>query len=209
MKSRPRWSILTAGAFIVLILFTFPLWRRILVAPTSSGSFALASDAQKEAFAKLSKSNGAPAASTAYFAMLTSVPAPTAEQPTPNLPDAVPVLNADFGNTVAPDAFRQAQGSVTLYRSADGSLLLRFDNFQVTNGPQMVVYLVAVPTPLSKDDLDLPGVTHFEVGPLKGNQGNQQFAIPKDLQFTRYQSVVVYSESLQLIYASAQLYASK
>ena len=205
MKSRPRWSLLAAGALIVLVLFTFPLWRVILVAPGPKGSFALANDAQREAFSKISKSNGAAVAATAYMAMLTAIPAPTAEQPTPSLPDAVPVRSGEF---VSLDAVRQATGTVTLYRSADGSLLLRFDNFLVTNGPQMAVYLVGTAAPLTKDDLDLPGVSHFEVGPLKGSQGNQQFPVPKDLQFVRYQSVVIYSESLQLVYASAKLTVS-
>ncbi len=96
MKSRPRWSLLAAGALIVLVLFTFPLWRVILVAPGPKGSFALANDAQREAFSKISKSNGAAVAATAYMAMLTAIPAPTAEQPTPSLPDAVPVRSGNL-----------------------------------------------------------------------------------------------------------------
>src|SRR5258708_19418715 len=167
MKSRPRWSLLAAGALIVLVLFTFPLWRVSLVAPGPKGSFALANDAQREAFSKISKSNGGAVPATAYWAMLTAIPAPTAEQPTPSLPDAVPVRSGEF---VSLDAVRQATGTVTLYRSADGSLLLRFDNFLVTNGPQMAVYLVGTAAPLPKNHLHLPTVPHFATHPPKRTQ---------------------------------------
>src|SRR5258707_4875464 len=90
MKSRPRWSLLAAGALIVLVLFTFPLWRVILVTPGPKGSFALASDAQREAFSKISKSNGAAGAGTAHMAMLPPIPAPTPRQPPPRFAHALP-----------------------------------------------------------------------------------------------------------------------
>jgi hypothetical protein len=92
-----------------------------------------------------------------------------------------------------------------LFRSADDSLLLRFDNFNCINGPNLQVYLVANPAPLSVLDLDTANVSHFPVGPLKGNVGNQQYQIPKELSIQRYQSVVIFSETLNLIYAVAKI----
>lgn len=209
MKYRPRWSLLMLGAIIVLLLFTFPVWRKILPSGGSRGGYANASEPQKEILNQINKL-GAGVAPTAYTAMLTVVPAPTALQPTPVLPDAQIIARGKFDPSL--DAVRQTAGKVTLYRSADGSLLLRFDDFNVTNAPQMAVYLVATPTPpidlkaaIKKEDFDISGVSHFEVGPLLGSRGNQQFDLPRELPITSYQSVVIYSESLRIVYAFAEL----
>jgi hypothetical protein len=209
MKYRPRWSLLTLGAIIVLLLFTFPVWRKILPSGGNKGGFAAASDAQREILSQINKL-GLSVAPTAYTAMLTVVPAPTALQPTPILPDAQIIARGKFDPPL--DAVRRAGGRVTLYRSADGSLLLRFDDFDVTNAPQMAVYLVATSTPpidlktqIKKEDFDIGGVSHFEVGPLLGSHGNQQFDLPRELPITSYQSVVIYSESLRIVYAFAEL----
>ncbi len=206
MKYRPRWSLLGLGAIIVILLFTFPVWRRILPGGGNRGGFSAATDAQRQVLSDINKL-GPNIAPTVYTAMLTVVPAPTAQQPTPVLPDAQVIAKGKFDPPL--DAVRQARGKVTLYRSADGSLLLRFDDFDVTNAPQMVVYLVAAATPptdlktaIKKEDFDTD-VSHFEVGPLLGSHGNQQFDLPRELPITRYQSVVIYSESLRIVYAFA------
>jgi hypothetical protein len=201
MRYRPRWTLLGLGAIIVALLFTYPTWRTLLTGRASTGAFALASAAQQEVFANMSKSNREAAAS-AYVAMLTVVPAPTTEQPTPVLPDAQAIKSGDF---IQIDAVHLAKGRATLYRSADGSLLLRFDDFSVTNGPQLRVYLSGTQAPRKRDELDTAGVSAFPVGALKGSLGNQQFTIPKELKIANYKSVVIFSESLSEAYSSAPL----
>lgn len=209
MKYRPRWSLLSFGAIIVILLFTFPVWRRILPTGGTRGGYPLASDAQREILSQINKL-GPNIAPTAYAAMLTVIPAPTSQQPTPNMPDAQPIARGNFEPSL--DVVRRSAGKVTLYRSADGSLLLRFDDFDVTNAPQMAVYLVAIDKPpvdlktvIKKEDFDIGGISHFEVGPLLGTHGNQQFDLPRELPITSYQSVVIYSESLHIVYAFATL----
>jgi hypothetical protein len=199
MKYRPRWSLLAFGAVIVILLFTYPSWRKVFTGRANAGAYPAANDAQRDVLSKLSKQSG-PIAATAYTAMLTEVPAPTAEQPTPVLPDAQTIRTASFADL---DAVRLAKGDVALYRSADGSLLLRFDNFVVTNAPGLEVYLSGNEAPKTGIELDIVGASRFPVGPLKGTRGNQQFSIPKDLQLARYKSVVIYSEPLQLVYGYA------
>ena len=199
MKYRPRWTLLMIGILGVAMLFTFPTWRRFFTGRASQGAYPAASDAQREVLAKIAKSSRDIAA-TAYASMLTSVPAPTNEQPTPVLPDAQPIRTATFKNL---DALRTARGDVTLWRSADGSLLLRFENFTVTHGPNLQVYLSGSAEPAQSTDLDSGGVSRFPVGPLKGTTGNQQYKIPRNLGITRYKSVVIYDDSLELIYTFA------
>ncbi len=201
MKPHPQWTLLAIGALIVAILFAFPLWRKVLTPRGGKAPFVV-SDAQQAVFANWKKGYVPGAQATAVAAMQTIVPAPTAEQPTPVLPEASVIRSAEFTSL---DAVRQSAGTITLYRSADGSLLLRFDDFSVTNAPGLSVYLVAMPNPQITDDLDSPNAPHFDVGALKGTLGNQQYNIPKQLPIQNYKSVVIYSEGLQLIYASAQL----
>src|SRR2546423_6309123 len=106
MRYRPHWTLLGLGAIFVLLLFTYPMWRTLLTGRASTVAFAGASDAQREIFTKMGKDNRE-AAATAYVAMLTAVPAPTNEQPTPVLPDAQVILSGDF---IEIDAVHTAKG---------------------------------------------------------------------------------------------------
>jgi hypothetical protein len=200
VRYRPRWTLLGFGAIIVLVLFTYPTWRNFLVGRSVAGTFDDASQAQRAALAAIGRENR-DAPPTIYFAMQTVVPAPTTEQPTPVLPDAQAILTGQFTEM---DAIRVGKGRATIYRSADGSLLLRFDEFSVTNGPQLKVYLTGATEPKQREDLGV-GAPEFLVGDLKGTLGNQQFPIPKELAIERYRSVVIFSEALNLIYSFALL----
>src|SRR5262249_32024572 len=128
VKPHPQWTLLAIGALIVVILFTFPLWRKVLNSRGGKPSFVI-SDALQAVCSTWKKGYLPGAQATAVAAMQTIVPAPTAEQPTPVLPEASSVRSAEFSSL---DAVRQSAGTATLYRSAGGSLLLRFDNFSVT-----------------------------------------------------------------------------
>jgi hypothetical protein len=205
MRYRPRWTLLGLGAIVVALLFTYPVWRKLMTGRASAEAFGEASDAQKEVFSKISKDKeiGREAAATIYVSMLTKVvPAPTSEQPTPVLPNAQIIRSGDFTEI---DAVRTGKGSVKLYRSADGSLMLRLDDFSVTNGPDLAVYLSSAVAPKTRDELSSGGMPEFRVGPLKGNQGNQQYNIPKELKVANYRSVVIFSDALRVIYSSASL----
>jgi len=205
MRYRPRWTLLGLGAIVVALLFTYPVWRKFMTGRASAEAFGEASDAQKEVFSKISKDKeiGREAAATIYVSMLTKVvPAPTSEQPTPVLPNAQIIRSGEFAEI---DAVRTGKGDVKLYRSADGSLLLRLDDFSVTNGPDLAVYLSSAVAPKTRDELSSGGMPEFRVGPLKGNQGNQQYNIPKELKVVNYRSVVIFSDALRVIYLSASL----
>ena len=60
-------------------------------------------------------------------------------------------------------------GDAGVFRNADGSLVLRFENFDIQNGPDLEVYLVP-----GRDRTTLEaGAIHL--GSLKGNVGNQTY----------------------------------
>ena len=63
-------------------------------------------------------------------------------------------------------------GDAGLFQNPDGSLVLRFENFDIENGPDLEVYLVPGP-----DQTSLPeGSIHL--GALKGNIGDQNYELP-------------------------------
>jgi hypothetical protein len=63
-------------------------------------------------------------------------------------------------------------GDAGIFRDPDGSLVLRFENFDIENGPDLEVYLVPGP-----DRTSLPeGSIHL--GALKGNIGDQNYELP-------------------------------
>jgi hypothetical protein len=205
MRNRPRWFLLTLGALIVLTLFTFPTWRKFFSArPASSADFANISDNQRSLLLQLRRTPSAvpQIAQTVYAAMIVTVLAPTSDAATPDSTNAQPIRSGDF---ITIDPIHTAQGTATLYRLTDNSLLLRFDNFSVTNGPGLTVYLSAAAAPLTADDL-ATGQVQLKLGALKGTSGSQNYTrLPPELDLTRYKSVVIYSESLKTVYSSAVL----
>lgn len=63
-------------------------------------------------------------------------------------------------------------GDAGIFVNPDGSTVLRFENFDIDNGPDLEVYLVPGPDQASLAD----GSIHL--GPLKGNIGDQNYELP-------------------------------
>jgi hypothetical protein len=198
MKS-PGWGLLLVGAVIVVSLFTYPLWRGLLNQGGSRRAFDLLPDGQREVLLRMDDRN---AAATAYAAALALNPMPTlALTSTPFSFD--PSLAGRFREI---DAFFRAEGVARIYRLSDESLVLRLeDNFSVTSGPDLTLYLSGVETPTTVEALNTPAVSAYPIGALIGTSGDQQYSIPKELRLDRYRSVVIVSNSLNMIYSYAPL----
>jgi hypothetical protein len=96
--------------------------------------------------------------------------APTEEEPQPRPPPSEPVLLA-AGQFIGL-AGHSGTGDAGIFQNPDGSLVLRFENFDIQNGPDLEVYLVP-----GADQTSLPdGSVHL--GALKGNIGNQTYELP-------------------------------
>ncbi|MEO1056061.1 MAG: DM13 domain-containing protein [Actinomycetota bacterium] len=67
-------------------------------------------------------------------------------------------------------------GDAGIFQNPDGTLTLRFENFDIENGPDLEVYLVP-----GADQVSLPdGSIHL--GALKGNIGDQNYELPPGTQ---------------------------
>ena len=63
-------------------------------------------------------------------------------------------------------------GDAGIFENPNGSLVLRFENFDIQNGPDLEVYLVPGSDQIS------PGEGSIHLGALKGNIGDQNYELP-------------------------------
>ena len=101
------------------------------------------------------------------------------------------------------DAFHKGMGAATLYRLPDGSHVLRFEDFRVTNGPDLRVLVSPHPNPGGRGDISDAGYT--ELDKLKGNVGNQNYILPADLSPDDLNSVIIYCKPFRVVFSVASL----
>ena len=101
-----------------------------------------------------------------------------------------------IGNFVgAGDGFHNAEGVGKIIQLADGTDILRLENFKATNGPDLYVYLST-----DKTNADI-----VNLGRLKGNIGNQNYLIPAGTDITKYNTALIWCRAFSVIFGSAQL----
>lgn len=87
----------------------------------------------------------------------------------------------------------QATGKAEVITVGDISFL-RFEDFEVTNGPDLHVYMT------KNGDVD----TGIDLGKLKGNKGSQNYEL-SGINTNVYDTVVIYSQPFRVYFASATL----
>mgnify|MGYP003575319327 FL=1 len=101
-----------------------------------------------------------------------------------------------IGNFVgAGDGFHNAEGIAKVIQAADGTYILRLENFKATNGPDLYVYLST-----DKSDNNI-----VNLGRLKGNIGNQNYPIPADTDLIKYKNALVWCRAFSVLFGSARL----
>jgi len=76
----------------------------------------------------------------------------------------------------------------------EGSTFLRFEDFEVTNGPDLRVYITK--------DGDVKNGIHLEK--LKGSKGNQNYEL-EDIDIEQYNTVVIYCQPFGVYFGEAEL----
>ncbi|MDQ3890059.1 MAG: DM13 domain-containing protein [Actinomycetota bacterium] len=92
------------------------------------------------------------------------------------------------------------RGEANVIELAKGGRVLTLRKFEVENGPDLRVYLVAGPA-RTEDEVD----EFVDLGGLKGNRGNQQYEIPPDVRLARYSTIVVWCRAFSALFARAPL----
>lgn len=97
------------------------------------------------------------------------------------------------------DRIHKGEGRAILVKSGAGSVL-RFEDFRVTNGPDLYVWLTKSDNPTS--DIESLG-DYIDLGRLKGNVGNQNYTITQNVD--GYDTVVVWCRQFSQLFTYANL----
>jgi hypothetical protein len=119
----------------------------------------------------------------------------TIEATTTTTSGNTPLLTGEFIGVN--DGIHNAEGVAKVIPLDDGarSMILRLENFDATNGPDLYVYLA---TDNSASDF-------VNLGRLKGNIGNQNYDIPVGTDLSRYDSVLIWCQAFSVLFGSAEL----
>ena len=138
-----------------------------------------------------------PSSSAATRASEEPTPEPSSVEPSPVPTEPVVVSREDL-RLIS----HHASGVASLVRLPDGSSVIRLEELDVENGPDLRVYLSAAPADGPPEELD---DDHVDLGVLKGNQGNQNYAIPADVDLSRYRSVTIWCRRFAVGFAVAPI----
>jgi len=94
-------------------------------------------------------------------------------------------------------------GVAKVIRLADGSRLLRIEEFSTSDGPDVHVWLTDRPAGGGWRIYD--DGWHLSLGKLKGTDGNQNYPIPPDADLGGLQSVVIWCDRFNVAFGSAPL----
>jgi len=94
-------------------------------------------------------------------------------------------------------------GTATIYRLADGDRILRFTNFRTSNGPDVHVYLVAADD--ARDNASVLHAGFIDLGTIKGNIGDQNYALGADVDLSKYRAVSVWCKRFNINFGVAPL----
>ncbi len=94
-------------------------------------------------------------------------------------------------------------GDAIVYRLGDGSYVLRLENLDIFNGPALYVYAVAAED--ANDNETVLNTSVLDLGPLKGNKGNQTYELPAEFNPEKYRAISVWCRRFSVNFATAPL----
>jgi hypothetical protein len=100
----------------------------------------------------------------------------------------------------------ETKGTATIYRLPNGKRVLRFTEFETSNGPDVQIYLVAASD--AQDNASVTSAGFVNLGPMKGNRGDQNYDVPDSVDLTKYRAVTVWCRRFGVNFATAPLAAS-
>ena len=201
-----RWQLALILLLAAAIALTYPLWGPFFTNDVVDEAFPALSSAEREDIrampeaereALLAMSEDAPemAVDTAR-AMMADDTVMAEEMPAA----ADPATLLRSGRWIEIDAIHRAEGSASVWQIGERRIL-RFEEFRAQNGPRLHVYLAKnVPTSLFAGAEDF-----IDLGPLKGNIGNQNYELPAELDLSAYRSAVIYCVPFGVVFSSAEL----
>lgn len=189
------------GVLVVALgLSLFQPWRLLTstevneAVPVSGGEVAVATPTAAPT------PSATPTAAPTPSATPTAAPSPATATPTP---DAEPLVLAE-GAFISHE--HATSGSVRILELADGTRVLRVEDLQTSDGPDLQVWLSDQPV---IDGVEGWGVfddgAYAELGALKGNVGNQNYAIPAEVDLDDFTAVSIWCARFKVSFGAAEL----
>jgi hypothetical protein len=95
------------------------------------------------------------------------------------------------------------EGDAIVYGLEDDKHVLRLENLDIFNGPALYVYAVAAED--AKDSETVEEADSLNLGPLKGNRGNQTYELPAAFNPEKYRSISIWCKRFSVNFATAPL----
>lgn len=171
IRRHPVFSSIAAGlgvGFVVFVLVWFQPQKLFLDQKVNEG---------------LPGAIESPAAAAPSASAASAAPSPAPAQ-SPNAPKLTVLASGTFRSLE-----HGTSGKARILRRSDGSLFLRFDDLNTSNGPDLHVYLSQIP---AGDDWHAYGERFIDLGKLKGNIGDQNYSLPAGIDLSKFKSAVVW-----------------
>lgn len=137
-------------------------------------------------------------------------PGPTPSPPPTSAPDPPLSTAAPSRTTIATGELvsheHETHGTVQVFELGDGSRVLRLEGLDTSDGPDLHVWLTDAPVIEGEDGWHVfdDGV-HVDLGPLKGNKGDQNYPVPAEVDLTVLHSVSVWCVRFSVSFGAAEL----
>lgn len=103
----------------------------------------------------------------------------------------------------------ETSGSVLVLELADGSRILRLEDLETSDGPDVHVWLSDAEVEDSQDGwFVFDDGEYHDLGEIKGNRGNQNYVLPADIDLTRFASVSLWCDRFNVSFGAAELAAA-
>jgi hypothetical protein len=120
---------------------------------------------------------------------------PATPSPAPSATPVPPIERS--GTFTGADEFHFGRGMARLIETSPGKYTLRLERFAVRNGPDLHVYLSPVANGHDEGAIEL--------GRLKADRGNQNYAVPGGVDVAGAASVVIWCKQFSVLFATAPL----
>jgi hypothetical protein len=101
----------------------------------------------------------------------------------------------------------ETKGKASIYQLSDGSRTLRLTEFETSNGPDVRVYLTAGDVEKGNDAINQAGFV--DLGSMKGNKGDQNYAVPASVDLHKYKNVTIWCARFGVNFGQATLASAK
>lgn len=143
------------------------------------------------------------AAPTVASVPAASAPATPGEATAAPAAPAAPVVLAQ-GSFISHE--HATTGTAAILRLPDGSRVLRIENLDTSNGPDLKVWLTDAPVIEGTDGWAVfDDGQYVDLGSLKGNQGSQNYTIPAEVDLAGLSSLSIWCDRFSVSFGAAEL----